>query len=77
MVKEYLIASIVGLIAGALIFTTYASFVHIREINVLEAQLETFEPELPSGVMKALDERTITNLDIFCADWRELRSEEQ
>ena len=41
--------------------------------STLTAQLETIEPELPTGYMQALDEQTVTRLDIFCADWGELR----
>lgn len=72
MMKIALILCFIGATLSIISFGISASEKE-NEINMLKAQIETYEPELPEGFMKALDERTITRLDIFCADWDELR----
>lgn len=73
LLRVLLMICIFAYLSGA-IFSLRMSTRKENEINMLKAQIETYEPELPEGFMKALDERTITRLDIFCADWDELRS---
>ncbi len=51
--------------------------IHLRTENrMLRAQADTLEHELPKGVMKALSDKTVLDIDVFCSDWSELRNNE-